>query len=169
MKNMEANKVLVLLLQKLVYLNMLLLPKHFISEVECYISVCKLIRSKRWIVFTQFLLQCIEKNVVVPSFWQHERFRLLLSGNCKTEMEFNLPSDYKCFLESPSQWFDIKIKSLSSLKMNLKVSFQYTVAIFFVYRRLFTMLQCGSWCGDKQPASPRKGGATVYAAAWFEK
>lgn len=53
-----------------------------------------------------------------------------LSGNCKTELEFNLPSDHKCFLESLSQRFDVKIKSSSSLKMNLKVSFQDTVAIF---------------------------------------
>lgn len=66
----------------------------------------------------------------MPSFWQSEGFRLLLSVNCKTELEFNLPSDYKCFLESLSPWFDIKIKSLSSVKMNLKISFQDSVAIF---------------------------------------
>lgn len=65
---------------------MLLLLEHLTFEVGCCRSVCKLTRSRRWVVFTQFLLQSFEENNPLPFVLWSERFRLLPSCNRKTQL-----------------------------------------------------------------------------------
>lgn len=135
---------------------MFLLLEHLTFEAGCCRSVCKLIRSRRWVVFTQFLLQSFEENNLLPSVLCSERCRLWPSCNCKTELNQWL---YIFSVKSvPMVWhkniilvqFDDEPQgSLSGRGDRLCVS-----------RGLLTTWGYGSWCGDKQAASPRKGGAT---------
>lgn len=74
--------------------------------------------------------------------------------------KLNLPSDYIYFLESLSQWFDIKYIILVQLDNERQGSLSGQGDRLSVSRGLLSTVACGRWWGDKQAASLRKGGAT---------